>query len=97
MELQDLTFKKEGSLYVCEFEATGPFNIKISRTSVNGTFDKLSLYQSLTGKDWVSVSIPGKWALMGEVDFEIPNVPEGMHLRIESRTEVTIAKIAYQS
>lgn len=28
MELQELTFNKEGDLYVCEFEATGPFNIK---------------------------------------------------------------------
>lgn len=97
MELQDLVFYKEGGLYVCEFKATGPFNIKITRTNIGGSYDKLSLFQSLTGQDWVSVPISGKWALMDKLDFEIPNVPAGMHIRIESGAEVTLAKIAYQS
>ena len=47
MDLQDLTFNKEGDLYVCEFEATGPFNIKISRTNVSGAYGALSVQQSL--------------------------------------------------
>ena len=34
---------------------------------------------------------------MANLDFEIPNVPAGMHIRIESGAEVTLAKIAYQS
>lgn len=54
MDLQDLTFNKEGDLYVCEFEATGPFNIKISRTNVSGAYGALSVQQSLTGEDYVS-------------------------------------------
>lgn len=62
MELQDLTFKKEGSLYVCEFEAAGPFNIKITRANVPGAYGALpgtlSMQQSLTGEDFVPVPLP---------------------------------------
>ena len=94
MELQDLTFNKEGDLYVCEFEATGPFNIKITRTNVSGAYGALSVQQSLTGEDYVPIPA---WPLMAKLDFEVPNVPAGMHIRIESGAEVTTAKIAYQS
>lgn len=97
MELQDLTFNKEGDLYVCEFEATGPFNIKNSRTNVSGAYGALSVQQSLTGEDYVPIPLPQAWPLMANLDFEIPNVPAGMHIRIESGAEVTLAKIAYQS
>lgn len=97
MELQNLTFNKEGDLYVCEFEATGPFNIKISRTNVSGAYGALSVQQSLTGEDYVPIPLPPAWPLMANLDFEIPNVPAGMHIRIESGAEVTLAKIAYQS
>lgn len=58
MELQDLTFNKEGDLYVCEFEATGPFNIKITRTNVSGAYGALSVQQSLTGEDYVPIPLP---------------------------------------
>lgn len=75
MELQDLTFNKEGDLYVCEFEATGPFNIKITRTNVSGAYGALSVQQSLTGEDYVPIPLPPAWPLMAKLDFEIPNVP----------------------
>lgn len=101
MELQDLVFNKEGNIWVCEFEASGAFNIKLNRVNVNQAYGSLStalsIKQSLTGSDWVRVPIPGKWPLMPNLDFEIPNVPAGMHIRIESGAEVTLAKIAYQS
>lgn len=97
MELQDLTFVKQGDVYVCEFVATGPFNVKVTRESEDGTYSKLSLSQSLTGEDYVNVPLPGKWPLMRALDFEVPNVPDGMHIRIESGSEVTTAKIGYQS
>ena len=97
MELQDLTFNKEGDLYVCEFEATGPFNIKITRTNVGGAYGTLSVQQSMTGEDYVPIPLPPAWPLMAKLDFEIPNVPTGMHIRIESGAEVTLAKIAYHS
>lgn len=64
MELQDLTFNKEGDLYVCEFEATGPFNIKITRTNVSGAYGALSVQQSLTGEDYVPIPLPPAWPLM---------------------------------
>lgn len=64
MDLQDLTFNKEGDLYVCEFEATGPFNIKISRTNVSGAYGALSVQQSLTGEDYVPIPLPPAWPLM---------------------------------
>lgn len=101
MDLQDLTFNKEGDLWVCEFEAAGPFNIKITRANVPGAYGALpgtlSMQQSLTGEDYVPVPLPPAWPLMEKLDFEVPNVPEGMHIRIESGAEVTTAKIAYQS
>ena len=78
MDLQDLTFNKEGDLYVCEFEATGPFNIKISRTNVSGAYGALSVQQSLTGEDYVPIPLPPAWPLIGQAGFEIPNVPAGM-------------------
>lgn len=96
MELQDLTFNKDGNLWVCEFEAAGPFNIKLTRTNVSGAYGALSIHQSLTGEDYVPVPLPPTWGLMAKLDFEITNVTEGMHIRIQSGAEVITAKIAYQ-
>lgn len=70
MELQDLTFNKEGDLYVCEFEATGPFNIKITRTNVSGAYGALSVQQSLTGEDYVpSTTAASGMASYGQSGF----------------------------
>lgn len=69
MELQDLTFNKEGDLYVCEFEATGPFNIKITRTNVSGAYGALSVQQSLTGEDYVPHSSASGMASYGQSGF----------------------------
>ena len=97
MTLQDLTFNKEGSLYVSEFEATGPFNVKLSRNMEPNTYQQIALFQSMTGEQFVNVPLPAPWAFQKEIEFEVSNVPAGMHIRIESGADVTLAKIAYQS
>lgn len=96
MNIQDLTFMPQDGLYVCEFEATGPFCIKIVRRRRTDPFDSYKMYQSMTGEDFVEVPLPLGFARQSSLEYEVPNVPAGMHIRIECGSEVLTAKIAYQ-
>lgn len=97
MTLQDITFEKKPEIsndYVCDFVATGAFNIHVERKR-NGRFVML---QSLTGTGYVPFFT---WNQLNSpecnFDMEVPNVPDGMNIRIISESEVTVAKIGYQS
>lgn len=96
MTLTDLTFtQEEGSgLHVCEFVAQGPMFLHVERVQEA----EFVCYQSLTGTGWVPfLTLPKTVNNQKNLDFQVPNTPSGMHIRITSVSEVLVAKVGYES
>lgn len=94
MTLQDITFNKDfvTGKWVADFVANGPFNIHLEFQRA----PKFVCYQSLTGTNYAPFfKSPDVITNQKNFDFEVPNVPSGMNIRIVSDSEVLIGKIGY--
>lgn len=96
MTLQDIAFNKDDvtGMHVAEFVADGPFNIHLEFQGA----PRFTCYQSLTGTGYAPFfNSPQVISNQRDFDFEVPNVPSGMNIKIVSDKEVIVAKIGYES